>query len=91
MENLVSQGMPLALLGIGVVFIFLCLLVLATRTMSVLTERFGPALGLVPEKPLDNPMPPARMAAVIAAVTMHRQRPRGAPGNALTIVNRVHS
>lgn len=72
MENLVSQGMPLALFGIGIVFVFLCLLVLATRAMSILTGRFGPA----PGKPADYPAPPARVAAIVAAVTMHRQRMR---------------
>ncbi len=76
MENLVSQGMPLALFGIGIVFVFLCLLVLATRAMSILTERFGPALGLALEKPADYPAPPAQVAAIVAAVTMHRQRLR---------------
>lgn len=76
MENLVSQGMPLALFGIGIVFVFLCLLVLATRAMSILTGRFGPALGVAPENPPDYPAPPAQTAAIVAAVTMHRQRLR---------------
>ena len=74
MESLVSQGMPLALFGIGIVFVFLCLLVLATRAMSLLVERFGPALGAVSENPSAHTMPPAQMAAIAAAVTMHRQR-----------------
>lgn len=76
MENLVSQGMPLALFGIGIVFFFLCLLVLATRAMSILTGRFGPALGVAPDNPPDYPAPPAQVAAIVAAVTMHRQRLR---------------
>ena len=76
MENLVNQGVPLALFGIGIVFVFLCLLVLATRVMSILTERLGPALGIAPAVKAQYPVPPAQMAAIIAAVTMHRARQR---------------
>ena len=77
MDNLVSQGLPLALIGIGIVFVFLCLLVVATRAMSILTERLGPALGLTPAQQPQYPVPPAQMAAIIAAITMHRARMRG--------------
>lgn len=76
MENLVSQGLPLALFGIGIVFVFLCLLVLATRAMSLLTERLGPALGAASAAQPQYPVPPAQMAAITAAVTMHRARLR---------------
>ena len=76
MENLVSQGLPLALFGIGIVFVFLCLLVVATRVMSILTERLGPAFGVAPATQESYPAPPAQMAAIIAAVTMHRSRRR---------------
>ena len=74
MENLFSQGLPLALFGIGVVFVFLCLLIFATSAMSALTERFGPTLGIVPAETGSTPLPPAQMAAIIAAVTLHRAR-----------------
>ena len=76
MENLVSQGIPLALFGVGIVFVFLCLLVLATRVMSILIGRFGPALGLAPVEPVDCPASPAQIAAIVAAVSMHRQLQR---------------
>ncbi|MCY4183405.1 MAG: OadG family transporter subunit [Gammaproteobacteria bacterium] len=77
MENLFSQGLPLALFGIGVVFIFLCLLILATRAMSALAARFAPAAGTAPAETSPSHLPPAQMAAIIAAITLHRAR-RGA-------------
>lgn len=76
MENLVSQGLPLALIGIGIVFFFLCLLISATRAMSFLAARLGQASGKAPANQIHHPVPPAQMAAVIAAVTMHRSRLR---------------
>ena len=76
MGNLVNQGVPLALFGIGIVFVFLCLLVLATRTMSILAERLAPAFGIAPAEQPRHPVPPAQMAAIVAAVTMHRARAR---------------
>ena len=90
MESLVSQGMPLALFGIGIVFVFLCLLVLATRAMSILSERFGPTPGLAPAEISDYPAPPAQVAVIVAAVTLHRKRMR-AQGCALPVAKRIHS
>ncbi|MCY4270923.1 MAG: OadG family protein [Gammaproteobacteria bacterium] len=77
MENLFSQGLPLALFGIGVVFVFLCLLILATRAMSALAARLAPAAGTAPAETSPSHLPPAQMAAIIAAITLHRAR-RGA-------------
>ena len=76
MENLFSQGLPLALFGIGIVFVFLCLLILATSAMSALTARFAPDSGANSAASSQTPLPPAQMAAIIAAVTMHRARRR---------------
>ena len=76
METLFSQGLPLALLGIGIVFVFLCLLILATSAMSALTARFAPDRGASSAASSQTPLPPAQMAAIIAAVTMHRARRR---------------
>lgn len=40
MENLVSQGFELAIFGMGMVFVFLTLLILATHFMSLLVQKF---------------------------------------------------
>jgi len=40
MENLVSQGFELAIFGMGTVFVFLTLLILATHCMSLLVQKF---------------------------------------------------
>ena len=42
MDNLFSQGVELAVFGMGTVFLFLALLILATRLMSLLVLRFHP-------------------------------------------------
>ena len=81
MENLVSEGLPLALFGVGVVFFFLCLLIAATSAMSVLVNRFTRAPGRTFSRQDDAFMSPAQMAAVIAAVTMHRTRRRTRQGS----------
>lgn len=80
MENLVSQGLPLALFGVGVVFVFFCLLIAATSAMSWLAAGFGQAPGQASGQRGNTVMPPAQMAAVIAAIAMHRAR-RLASGN----------
>ena len=43
MDNLVNQGVELALFGMGTVFLFLSLLIFATKAMSMLVMRYEPA------------------------------------------------
>lgn len=73
--NLFQQGLELMLFGMGTVFIFLALLVLATGLMSRLVARWVP-----PEAPAPAAQPTAdsvakdkRLQAVIAAA-IHRHR-----------------
>ena len=40
MENLVSQGFELAIFGMGTVFMFLTLLILATHGMSLWVQKY---------------------------------------------------
>ena len=42
MDNLVNQGFELALFGMGTVFVFLAVLIAATKAMSFLVLRFEP-------------------------------------------------
>ena len=67
MENtLLAQGVELMLIGMGTVFVFLTLLVLATTLMSRLVMHFQPAPGDEPNS--DD------IAAITAAIAAHRNR-----------------
>ncbi|NQV71419.1 MAG: OadG family protein [Pseudohongiella sp.] len=46
MNNLLSQGFELALFGMGTVFVFLAVLIIATKAMSSLVLRFEPAVSV---------------------------------------------
>ncbi len=70
-ESLLSQGVELMLAGIGSVFVFLVLLVVATRAMSWAIRRF------VNEKPASlgeasDSLPRTHVAAITAAVNRYR-------------------
>ena len=64
-EELFSQGVELMLAGIGSVFVFLVMLVLATRIMSWVLMRFAPA-------EVDE-LPQEHVAAISAAVSAYRR------------------
>ena len=49
MGNLLSDGFTLMWIGMGTVFVFLLVLVLATQVMSVLINKFYPAKISIPE------------------------------------------
>ena len=70
MPPLVSEGLNLALYGMGTVFVFLTLLVLATMLMSWLVTRRETAA--VVALPADSAG--ATMAAITAAIHQHRNR-----------------
>ncbi len=62
--DVLSAGVELMLVGMGTVFVFLTLLVVATTAMSAAIQRFLPADAASPEE----------LAAITAAVHQHRQR-----------------
>lgn len=68
MSDLMSQGLNLALYGMGTVFFFLTLLVVATMLMSVLVPT--ELEEIEPQGRLD----PKIRAAIGAAIHQHRQR-----------------
>lgn len=79
MDSSLWDGVKLMLVGMGFVFLFLTLLVYATRLMSILVARYLPP----PRAPQPAPMPPVSrvgdvqlVAAVTAAVQHHRARHR---------------
>jgi len=71
-DDLLRQGLELMLAGMGTVFLFLTLLVLATSLMSRLVLRLQPL-------PKEGASPPSagtaeEVAAVAAAIELHRRR-----------------
>ena len=69
-SSLIGQGLALMLVGMGTVFVFLTLLVATMSAMSAAVARFTP-----PAPPLGQPASedPAVIAAIAAAVELHRR------------------
>ena len=65
-STLFNQGLELMLVGMGTVFVFLTLLVIAMSLMANLIARFAPtaAEGISDEE----------LAAVTAAIALHRNK-----------------
>ena len=74
MSDLMSQGLNLALYGMGTVFFFLTLLVVATMLMSRLVPvaEIEPSAGQEIER--QGGVDPKISAAIVAAIHQHRQR-----------------
>ena len=77
-DNLLNQGLELMIFGMGTVFVFLVLLVGATRLLSFLVEKLNladpvPVVTTAPRAASDN----GRLVAVIAAaIEQHRRQRR---------------
>lgn len=75
MEPLIAEGLNLAMLGMGTVFVFLTLLVLATMLMSALVPADAiPAPASATAKDGNERK---KLAAITAAIHQHRQRRAG--------------
>jgi oxaloacetate decarboxylase gamma subunit len=72
--NLVAEGLKFMVLGMGVVFVFLALLVQMMKWQEAIIKKYFPPK--TPPKPIyvaqDDEK--ARVAAIIAAVTEYRNR-----------------
>ncbi len=78
--NLVAEGLKFMVLGMGVVFVFLVLLVQMMKWQAAIIARFFPPK--TPPTPVYTPAADeeesARVAAIIAAVSEYRaQRTKG--------------
>lgn len=77
MNTLMAQGLELMLVGMGVVFSFLIILVAVTSLMSVLVKRFGADPAVIPapatRAPAGDLPSPAVIKAIEKAVRQHRQ------------------
>ena len=81
MDNLISDGLGLMILGMGFVYTFLIVLIFATGQMSKIINRYFPAPVPAPvKKPAPttaapvNAVDPTIAAAIAAAIHQHRQR-----------------
>jgi oxaloacetate decarboxylase (Na+ extruding) subunit gamma len=78
-SDLMLEGLTLMVFGMGFVFTFLTLLVIATKTMSATVLRFAPAPVVVPTVPMASVSPSqqvandAQLMAVLSAA-VHRYR-----------------
>jgi len=70
-NTLLGQGVELMLIGMGTVFVFLTLLVFATKAMSALAQRLQPAQAIVPPQQEQDEQV---VAAIAGAIAQHRQR-----------------
>ena len=71
MEDILNQGLELAVFGMVTVFSFLTLLILATRVMSIFVYRVEKGENLIPIKTL-APTHDSRLVAIIsAAIRQH--------------------
>jgi len=78
MDNLLNQGLELAMFGMGTVFVFLALLIAATKTMSALVLKFQPALAdtVAAAATQSNLIPEdgQSVAVISAAIMRHRNK-----------------
>ncbi len=77
MAELMSSGIELMFLGMGIVFLFLTMLVFAINLMSALVQRFFPE---TPAASLSTPvgvssLDKSTVAAIMAAVHQYRNKP----------------
>jgi len=76
-QTLMQQGVELMLYGMGTVFVFLALLVVATTVLSVLTPYFIKAEEVTPVRVATHSTPgndPQLVAVITAAVHRYRSR-----------------
>jgi oxaloacetate decarboxylase (Na+ extruding) subunit gamma len=74
MDPVFTAGLELMIIGMGTVFVFLTVLVAATKIMSVIVQRFAPLpVTLLPQTSADSSTPSAEeVAAITAALHQHR-------------------
>lgn len=70
-ESLLGQGLDLMLIGMGTVFVFLTLLVFATKAMSAVALRLQPVPASVPPKQEQDEQV---VAAIAGAIAQHRKK-----------------
>jgi len=75
MTELMSSGVELMFAGMGIVFLFLTMLVVAINMMSSLVQRFFPDVPIhVVTTPVSSGIDKSIIAAITAAVHQHRNK-----------------
>ncbi len=75
MNEMLSSGIELMLIGMGMVYAFLAMLVVAINTMSNLVRRYFPEVpSKFPEQPVVAGNDKAVIAAITAAVLQYRKK-----------------
>ncbi len=75
-DTLLEQGVDLMLFGMGTVFVFLTILVIATFAMSTVIGRFLPEEAATPATPAarGGAVDPQVVKIIQAAIEQHRSR-----------------
>ncbi|MBV1912931.1 MAG: OadG family protein [Cycloclasticus sp.] len=73
-ENLLEQGVELMMLGMGMVFFILGLLVFVIKGMSILILRFEPVVENSPKAPASTGINEDIVAAITIAVQRFRSK-----------------
>ncbi len=72
MTELLMPGLELLVVGMGIVFIFLTLLIFILNIMSSIIQRYFPEPQVIAKKATANQIDPNVLAAISAAVHRHR-------------------
>ncbi len=72
MTELLMQGLELMVVGMGIVFIFLTLLIFILNIMSSIIQRYFPEPQVFAKKARASQIDPNVLAAISAAVHRHR-------------------
>ncbi len=73
MSDLISRGVELVIFGMGTVFVFLTLLVLATMVMSFLVQQFASEDASIKVGTMVPAGDPTLMAVISAAIKRYRE------------------
>lgn len=72
MTELMASGVELMLVGMGIVYLFLAMLIVAIMVMARLVSRFLPDLSVVTETPMPQTVDQGSIAAITAAIHQYK-------------------
>lgn len=73
--NLIFEAMKFMVLGMGIVFLFLIIMVYALKFQAMIVNKFFPEKKVEPKKPqFSSSNQTAKIAAIVAAVQHHKNQ-----------------